>query len=294
MNEHRRLTAMGMTDMPDSIDRFLASLTVNGSSPNTVRAYRSDLLGWWTESSPRIQKESLDLVSDSPDPSSRRILEQTAAEYLTKGRTHWSPNTTNRRLAALRKFGKWLGYADFLATYKPPKAAKGVAHPIPQGIEGIMEMIESARKPTHKALGVLCGLLGLRVGEALKVRPSHINTDKMSLLVHGKGDKQRVVPVHDRAYELLLPRLVRCWENDDLLVPLHDRTARRAWTSMGKRVGIDTASHDGRMTFGTMAYRNSGGDLRAVQELLGHSSSHTTETYTEIDMDQMRKAADFL
>lgn len=209
-------------------------------------------------------------------------------------RSAWSPNTTNRKLAALRKFGKWLGYADFLATYKSPKAAKGVAHPLAEGIDGILKMIEAARKPEHKALGALCGLLGLRCGEALTVRASDIDDDSMTLKVRGKGDKERIIPIHDRVYEMLLPRLIHCWKNNDKLVPLHDRTARRAWTSMGKRVGIQTSSHDGRMTFGTTTYHKSNGDIRAVQELLGHASSHTTENYTEVTMDKMRAAASIL
>lgn len=289
---------MEMMDIPDSIALFLSSMTVNGSSPNTVRAYKSDLLGWWTESrvkDPVCYTDPPSGLSETIPPTYTPMeLELMAAEWLTRNRETWSPNTTNRKLSALKKFGKFLGIPNFLGNYKPPKAAKGVAHPLTEGVEGILKMIEAARKPEHKALGALCGLLGLRCGEALTIRPSDFDTDNMVLTVRGKGDKQRKIPVHDRVYEMLLPRMIHCWQDNERLVPLHDRTARRAWTSMGKRVGIDTSSHDGRMTFGTTAYYASNGDIRAVQELLGHASSHTTENYTEVSMTKMREAADIL
>ena len=155
-------------------------------------------------------------------------------------------------------------------------------------------MLECSRKVEHTALVALCGLLGLRVGEALKVRPSHFDHRHNTLRVYGKGDKQRSVPVSDSVWQYLMPAIMAA-AGDALLVPLHDRTARRAWSSIAKRAGLaHSATHDGRMTVGTMAYHNSGGDIRAVQELLGHSSSQTTENYTQVDFDKMRKAADLL
>lgn len=290
---------MEITDIPGSIDLFLGSLTVNGLSKNTVRAYQSDLKGWLTEfpsKGPTTYTDPATGETDTRPPVwTRAEVEASAAGHLTRGRSEWSASTTNRKLAALRKFGRWLGFTDFLAEYKPPKPARGIAHPLPEGIQGILDMIEEARKPEHKALVTLIGLLGLRCGEALKVRPSDIDEDSMTMRVRGKGDKDRIVPVHDRAYEALLPRLVQCWGDDGLLVPMHDRTARRAWTGIARRAGITkpSSTHDGRMTFGTVAYNNSGGDIRAVQELLGHSSVNTTENYTEVNMDKMRDAAGF-
>lgn len=169
-----------------------------------------------------------------------------------------------------------------------------MAHPLPEGIDGITAMIESAKKPEHKALVALCGMMGLRVGEALKVRPSHFNYERNILRVHGKGDKQRDVPVVDAVWQHLMPALVAAKANDDTLISLHDRSARRAWTRLSEKAGVSRSStHDGRMTVGTFMYHQSGGDLRAVQEFLGHSSSSTTELYTQVNLNKMRKAADF-
>lgn len=188
-----------------------------------------------------------------------------------------------------------MGWQDFLAEYRAPKAAKGIAHPLPEGADGISAMLAVAYKPEHKAIVALCGVLGLRIGEALKVRPSHINFQRNELRVHGKGDKQRDIPVADSAWVHLMPAIIAAKENDDLLVPLHDRSARRAWSRLAEQAGLShSSSHDGRMTVGTLMYHRSGGDIRAVQEHLGHSSSVTTENYTKVDAARARVAADIL
>ena len=267
--------------LSSSIENFLQSMTTNGASQNTIRAYRADLRG-------------LDNHLPRPVLLERGLLEPQTANYLTENRPSWKPNTTNRKLACFRKFGRHLGWPDFLAEYRPPRAEKGYAHPLPEGVAGILAMLEAARKPEHTALVALCGLLGLRVGEALKVRPSHFNHVRNELTVYGKGDKQRVVPVHESVWQYLVPAMIKAQSMNKRLIPLHDRTARRAWTSMAQRAGLaHSATHDGRMTVGTVAYHTSGGDIRAVQELLGHASSSTTETYTRVDYDKMKRAVDF-
>ena len=118
-----------------------------------------------------------------------------------------------------------MGWQDFLAEYRAPKAAKGVAHPLPEGADGITAMLEVAHKPEHKAFVALCGIMGLRVGEALRVRPSHFNMQRNQLRVYGKGDKQRDIDVADSAWTHLMPAIVESTNDDSLLVPLHDRSA---------------------------------------------------------------------
>lgn len=281
---------MEMILSQDCIDQFLYSLSANGQSDNTIRAYRADLMGLkdWTETY-RI----LDPNQTVQDPVE---FEHETLEYIKAHKDKWAPTTLKRKLASFRTFAKWRGYDWFLARYKKPVVPPGIAHPIQEGIEGVIAMIDASKKPIHKAAIVLTGLCGLRVGEALTIRPSAINEERMELKLVGKGNKTRVVPMADYAYERLLPRLLECWADDGLLVPLHERSARRAIKSAGKKAKLSRpiASHDMRMTFGTTAYYNSGGDIRAVQELLGHSSIDTTVNYTQASMDRMRAAAEIV
>lgn len=253
----------------ESIERFLTSLSVKGKSDNTVRAYRADLEG---------------LLLTMPTAEDYPELETTAAQYLTSNRQEWAPATTNRKLAAFRSYGRFMGDPTFLADYKAPTVAPGVAHPLPGGMETVNDLIETARKPAHLALLVLMGKLGLRVSEARSIRPKDFEykADGIFLRIRGKGDKSRVIPVPDSVICHLAQMLLRSDPNKPL-VNLSDRAAR----AMINRRGA--ASHDFRMTVGTHFYEKTG-DLRATQELLGHASSDQTQTYTKVNQTTTRRA----
>lgn len=215
------------------------------------------------------------------------------ATYLLENKETWATRTHNRKLACFRAFGKFHGWPDFLASYKRPPNPPGVAHPIAEGIEGVLEMIGAARSDHHRALVVLTGLCGLRVGEAIRVKPDHIDVEEMLLTVHkGKGQKTRIVPLSDTALLHMLPRLVACWASGDVLVPIHERKAYDAIDRIGKRaLNHRVATHDMRMTAGTAFYEESY-DIRATQELLGHASIETTQSYTKVSLKRMREAVE--
>jgi integrase/recombinase XerC len=273
------VTRKVMTLSHDSIDQFLRSFAANGASENTLRSYRADLMGL-------LEYQGESGLTDS--------IETTAAMYLTKHRASWAPATTTRKLAAFRAYGRSIGQPAFLAEYRAPKVAPGVAHPLPDGIEAILRMHAEAHRESHRSLVVLCGLLGLRCSEARSIRPKDFEwqSDGLTLRVRGKGDKTRVIPVNDNVAALLAQVLLTT-PAEVPLVPLSDRAARRAWTRIGSRAGVHTATHDGRMTVGTVAYQRSG-DLRAVQEFLGHADSKTTQGYTHIAQAKIREAANVL
>lgn len=232
----------------------------------------------------------------SQDQSTKKIAnaESLAAHYITEHRSNWEPSTVNRKLAAFRAYASFLGLTNFLSTYRAPTAAKAQPHPLPGGLNDIVAMIEATNKEQYKCLIVLCGLVGCRVSEALKVRPSHIDLEYMQIKIYGKGDKHRIVPMAASVFQYLIFRIAATTPTNDRLVNLEDRAARRAVTRVGRKaLGRDVASHDLRMTFGTCAYAKCG-DLRVVQELMGHASSSTTEGYTGVSESDMRDAVDLL
>lgn len=282
-----------------AITQFLDDLLLRGVSMNTIRGYRGDLNALATY----LDTYTVPLPLDGPTDVAQ--FETWVAKVLNSVRRDMSPSTVNRRLAAYRAFGDWCirrynrqHVRGFLGSYKAPKRGPGVAHPLSGGMADIIKMYAHANYPHHRALVVLIGMMGLRVSEARDVKVEHFteSSGEVLLTVRGKGDKTRQVPVLPKIQALLNTALVAAAERPDhRLVPLSDRGARATWTRLGVRAGLPnpTASHDGRMTFGTTVYAKSQ-DLRATQELLGHSSSATTEGYTGISEATKRSAADVL
>lgn len=269
----------------ESIDKFLNSYSARGRSDNTVKAYGSDLKIFLRDMSPQDQTEI-----------SEEDFEDVAMEWLQKNRKIASPKTTNRRLTSLKSFARWARWdIELLREYSAPIPAKGQPHPLPEGIEGVYRLIDTARSDKQKALIVLCGLCGLRISEALAVKATDFDFNKGFLHVRGKGDKGRVVPVSERAWDIIASTVTRAFLEDVEVVGLKDRFARRVITDLGVRAGLQrrVASHDLRATFATAVYDKTL-DQRVVQELLGHSNGATTEIYIGRTPDQMRKAVEGL
>lgn len=261
-------------------------MSENGFSPNTIRAYRSDIVGFLT-SVPGLGGTNTD------GTGSLAVTEACAKNYLNINVDNWTPRTMKRKASALRAWGRFLGDPKFLSDYRLPKPARPVPHPVPEGVDGILDMIIETKGLHHRALIALCGLGGLRVGEALVVETTDIDWRNGTLLVKGKGNKQRIVPMAPLLQTFLKAAFAAAEaEGRTRLVPISDRGARAFITRAGRRASLSApvSSHDLRSTFLTEAYRKTK-DLRAVQELAGHASSETTEGYTGISMDAMRAAA---
>jgi site-specific recombinase XerD len=262
----------------DSIEQFQDSLSARGRSWETCRAYGQDLrtfLDWSGQ------------CSLSPTQ-----VELHGQKWLNEYRRVVSPKTTARRLTSLRSFGKHNSLA-LLQDYCPPSPARPMPHPIPEGQAGILKMLDSTGNHEMQALVALCGLCGLRVSEARDVKPADFDLNEMLLKVRGKGDKTRVIPVSKLAWEHLSHGYMRAWERNENLVTYGDRGARYAITRIAQKAGLRRAvtSHDLRATFATHVY-DATLNIRVVQELMGHSSSETTEIYTLVKVDTMRAAVE--
>lgn len=262
----------------NSVTMFLEHLERNGNSRETIRAYDTDLR--WG-------------VSACAGCTTWEQTEVELARMLTHYRNTWAPKTTQRRLGTYRSWAKWAGAPiNFLGNYKSPKPAPPQPHPIPEGIEGVKEMIRSTRNPRHRALCAMTGLLGLRVGEAVSIVPANFDLSAMTLTVRGKGDKTRIVPVSEFAWSHIKKAHALAVAEGTTVLRMSNGGARRAISRHARNAGLErpVSSHDMRATFATAAYRKSK-NLRAVQELLGHSDAKTTQVYTGVSMDDMRDAA---
>lgn len=261
----------------DSIEQFQKYLAENGASPHTVRAYAADLK--------KLLREVGTTLTLTP--------EQVAAS-VTLWREVDSPKTTVRRIGSLRHYARWQG-SEVLTNYRAPTPAPSEPHPLPEGIPGVLEMLHASERAEQRALIALCGLAGLRCHEARGVTPADIYDHNGTMLhVRGKGAKDRRVPLTDVAMSWIVTARDYAIANSQLtVVNMADSTARATIARIGMAVfGREVPSHDLRATFATAAYRASGNDLRAVQRLLGHASSDTTEAYVGTSRDEMRRAAE--
>jgi len=267
---------------PSHIKLFHDSLLAAGRSEATASAYESDITKFFQWRQPTTH--------DYGDEANAFITE------LRKGGTA-SNGSILRYMSALRAFHRYLIGAGFAATtpfvnYRPPKQHRASAHPLPGMMVDVDAMIKASWRPHHKVLIGLCGYAGLRVSEARSITPRSVITDHEGnawLAVYGKGGTYREVPVADELWTLLTDYAPA--GPDDAYVQIGDRSARKAITQIACRAGItrDVSSHDLRHTFGTEIYSKTK-DLRVTQELLGHSSSHTTEGYTGVAADSKRAA----
>lgn len=264
----------------ESIDRFRSSLSARGRADHTVKSYSTDL---------KMMLKDLE-VTEVPSTE----YEETAMNWLQGTRKTVAPKTTGRRLTSLKSFARWAGWGEVLVEYSAPTPAKGIPHPLPEGIDGVRRLINAANDEKHKTLIALCGFCGCRVAEALAVRPSDFDMQEMLLTIRGKGDKTRIVPVSTTAWEHLVVPVTRAFVNGDReVVGLKDRFARRVITDLGIRAGLrrEISSHDLRATFATATYDKTK-DLRATQELMGHASSTQTELYTGVRLSALRGAVE--
>lgn len=265
-----------------TIEQYRSWCTGRGRAPNTVKAYCSDLT------------EFLKAAGENGTVSHEEY-EELAMSWLNLTRNVVSPKTTARRLTSLRSFGKWIGLTAPLADYVAPVPSKTIPHPIPEGADGLRRMISCAKNPEQAALVAAGGFIGCRISESLSLTVDSFDVPQMLLTIRGKGDKTRTVPISDEALHHMSSAYVLAHAKPDKrLISYKDRFARQLVTNLAISAGLrsEHSSHDLRATFATEAYGLTK-DIRVVQELLGHSSSETTEIYTGISLARMREAVQF-
>lgn len=265
---------------PEAIVAYQQWCTGRGRALNTVRAYGSDLREFLKSAEGQVTREE---------------FEELAQSWLNLTRNQVSPSTTARRLTSLKGLAKWASWGPVLEDYIAPKPGKTVPHPIPEGADGVARMIDCAKNYQQEALVALGGYMGLRVGESLGLTVANIDIESMLATIRGKGDKTRTVPVSSQAWTHIAPAYAMAMTSQTgHLISYKDRFARHIITHLGMRAKLrrPVSSHDLRATFATAAYDKTG-DIRVVQELLGHNSSTTTEIYTGVRLETLREAVDF-
>ncbi len=285
------------------LEEFAAELEViKGYSTNTVKAYVSDVADLQSFMVSRHQSQVQDLDLELL----RDWLWRASEKGLTK-------TTLARKSAAIRAFTAWLYKQNKIESdpglkLRSPKASRTLPKVVSrEAMSDIFEKLEAlAAEGSPSAISdlLIVELLygsGIRVSELVGLNLEDVDYGRKILRVTGKGNKQRMVPFSDPASDALA-RWLRLGRSEFV-----NEVSQNALliTSRGKRVGVrqvyglvasllrntavgQAGPHSMRHSAATHLL-DGGADLRAVQELLGHSSLATTQIYTHVSVERLKQ-----
>jgi integrase/recombinase XerC len=275
-------------------------------SPKTTEAYRRDVLQFLAFLAEHLggAPSLWDLAALEP-ADVRAFLAARRGEGI-------GSRSLMRALAGMRGFARFLerngkGKVGALAAVRAPKIGKTLPRPLPAAAAKRVADPElsagDGREPwIHGRDAAVLALLyggGLRISEALGLKRGDFG-GRDTITVTGKGNKQRMVPVLPQVAKLVADYLALCPydldEDGPLFVgakggPLPARVVQLAMARLRGALGLpETATpHALRHSFATHLLAR-GGDLRSIQELLGHASLATTQIYTEVDAERLIEA----
>ncbi len=295
------------TGLARAVRTYLDHLAVErGLAANTLSSYRRDL---------RRYLEHLDAHGIG---TLDEVTEATVSDFLMRlreGDADHPPlgaSSAARTVVAVRGFHKFavrdgLAQTDPAAAVRPPSPAKRLPKALP--LSDVEAILEAAGAPgttlalrDRALLEVLYGT-GARISEAVGLDVDDLDLEDGTVLLRGKGSKQRLVPVGSFAREAVTAYLVR--GRPELVAAgrgtpamfLNARGGRlsrqSAWAVLSRavqRAGVtrDVSPHTMRHSFATHLLEG-GADVRVVQELLGHASVTTTQVYTLVTVDNLRE-----
>ncbi|MEM7439120.1 MAG: tyrosine recombinase XerC [Pseudomonadota bacterium] len=282
----------------DLLNRWLATLTaVRGGSDATVEAYRRDVsgfLGFMTG----YKGGELGLTT-----LSNLKLTDMRAWMAQERRRGLGARSLARALSAVKTFFRWLGEAEGIdasavLAARSPKFKKPLPRPIAQeSAKTLIDTVElQSQDPWVAARDVAIITLlygcGLRISEALSLDRASLPLGE-TLRIVGKGGKERIVPVLPAARSAVEAYVRACPFKGTDTTPLflgvrgkrlNPRQVQKVMEATRMQLGLPATAtpHALRHSFATHLLE-AGGDLRAIQELLGHASLSTTQAYTAVD-----------
>ena len=292
--------ALRLTDL--TLD-FLAYLELErGLSRNTLEAYRSDLQQYGEF----LGRRGLDPLGVVPTDLTAFVSELAEGR---EGRPAVAPATLQRKIACLRSFYRHLRREQVIdhdptSELRPPRS--GVRLPKVLTRDEVARLLAQPRGSSPAALRDRALLetmyaCGLRASEAVTLELSELDLETGILRTRGKGSKERIVPIGQKAIECLSrylragrPRLVGLRNESRVFVNLRGgRLSRQGLYKIVQRhareAGLERrmSPHTLRHTFATHLLIG-GCDLRSLQEMLGHADIGTTQVYTHLSPERLR------
>jgi len=290
----------------DEIKSFLNYLTVEkGFSENTTAAYYNDLNQLASFAGKEATKR--DLMPSWADFSRQDML----SYMLDLKERNYASTTVARKVAAARSFFGFMKAEGIIKTdptenMSSPSVGKSLPKPISiSQVQSLLDQpakLETPEAGRDKAMLQLLYASGMRISELVSLNLEDVNTEEGFVRCFGKGHKERLVPIHEQAaqavkeyIEKTRPKLAHSKDEVALFLnPRGERLTRQGfWQKLkeyAKSAGLDAqiSPHTLRHSFATHML-SGGADLRAVQELLGHANISTTQVYTHLTSEHVRR-----
>lgn len=289
------------------VTRYLDHLVVErGAAKNTVASYTRDL----TRYADYLKRRGIASLSEVSEEDIREFLVELRRGDSERDQSPLADSSIARTLVAVRGFHKFalvenVVIADVAHAVTPPRPARRL--PKALSIDEVIAILaavgdgETPRGLRDRALLELLYSCGARITEVVDLDVDDIDTTHRSVVLHGKGGKQRLVPIGGPAVDAVIayqvrgrPALANGRSPALFLNVRGGRLSRQsAWqtlTTAVERAGITKAvsPHTLRHSFATHLL-DGGADVRVVQELLGHASVTTTQVYTLVTVNTMRE-----
>ncbi|WP_333714028.1 tyrosine recombinase XerC [Yoonia sp.] len=284
--------------LTDALDRWLDHQRgLAGAAENTLKAYRTDVLGFLGFMGQHHGE------AQGLGPISRISVRDMRAWMAHERGRGVGARSLARSLSAVKTFYRWLAAREgfeptAVLSVRAPKFQRKLPRPLEENAAAAMidRVGLQAREPWIAARDMAVVTLlygcGLRISEALSLTGDDVPLPQV-LRITGKGDKDRIVPVIPAAREAVADYLRLCpypiTQGSPLFWslrarPLSARAIQKVMEQARLQLGLPATAtpHAMRHSFATHLLA-AGGDLRAIQELLGHASLSTTQAYTAVD-----------
>lgn len=294
---------MGLDGLAAYLDAYLENIVREGKSEHTVAAYRRDL----EELFALLAQMPSEAEGGVPQDLSRRDFTAALRQLSQRG---LNARTLARKLSSWRQYCVWLVkrglmHADPTADIKPPKQPERIPKALPQEcLNQILDLPvddgDALALRDHALFELMYGS-GLRLSEIHGLDTGDVWLDEGWVRVTGKGRKQRQVPLTGKSVEALKNYLpLRQTASDGKALFTGRNGTRLSQRQIQKRLeswaaqngdGRHISPHMMRHSYASHLLQSSR-DIRAVQELLGHSSLSTTQIYTKLDFDHIARLYD--
>ena len=294
--------------MDEGIASFISSLSVEkGFSPNTLDAYKNDLNQFVTFLSKKAARE------DKHQLRWENVDRSLVLDYMVSLRERsYAPATMARKVAAIKSFFNFLVSEGTLKKNPTeditgPKVGKALPKAISvEDVEKLLEQPDKLSSPEAKRDKAMLELLyatGMRVTETVSLNVRDVNLKAGFVRCFGKGSKERIIPIHSKAIKAVKtyldesrPKLLGATGETALFLNRRgQRLTRQGFWLILKgyaekaEIEADITPHVLRHSIATHLLHSGKMNLRELQELLGHANISTTQIYTHLTTEHLRK-----